>query len=164
MHTTDPILSALFALLALLALPSVRLRQALLFLLQRGGHLATLAGVAACGLFALRPSLTPGALCELSLTIAPANHPGLAWLVMAAVLVALALPLLAHLEYARELAAQAAHLRALRQGFAAPTNATAVPTLSRTPAAKGASAGEGLRAPAGTAPGKLIKDLLPNPR
>lgn len=118
MDTSQMLLAAPFALLALLALPIGGLRRFVLSWLSRVGHLTTLGGVAACALFAFHPHLAPQALRAW---LAPQGAPALAWLVRAAVLVAVALPLLAHLDYARELSHHAAYLRARRRHGAGPT-------------------------------------------
>lgn len=160
-----------FALLALAALPLAGPRRAVLVVLYRGGQLATLAGVAACGLFAYRTDLAPEALRHLLAGTAPTSYPEVAWLVKAALLLLVALPLLAHLEYARELAPHASFVRELRQTMRALTAPGGpIEEGPRPPLGEAAAAVEAMRASAGTArtsaptPRKLVKDLLEQPR
>jgi hypothetical protein len=99
---------AVFAALAVLCLPAARLRRAALALLTWAGNLALLAAVGAGGLFAVRPQLAPPGLSETLAPLTPAEWPALGWLAAAAAVVAVGLPLLTHLRYARGLARQAA--------------------------------------------------------
>jgi hypothetical protein len=175
MNTTDFVLIALFALLAMAALPLARPRRVLLHLLYWAGNLAVLAGVALCGLFAFRPAAAPDSLRTLLGSAAPDGYPGVAWLAKAGLLLLVALPLLAHLQYARELAVHAAFLRTLRRGRLARHDGTGAgdPAAAEPPIphpAEVAAAVEAMRAAAGTArthaagPRKLVKDLLGKPR
>jgi hypothetical protein len=177
MNLTDFLIMTAFALLTLMALPMRRLRRALLYLLLRGGHLATFAGITCCGLFAFRPELAPQALRDTLASAVPQVDPALTWLGRALLLLILALPVLIHLEYARELEAHSTFLRLLRQGLSVlasndrPTEiGTPVDTTIRPRAPEVAVAVEAIRAAAGTArghqpvPRKLVKDLLDESR
>jgi hypothetical protein len=172
MSTTDLLLAAPFVLLGLAALPLPVLRRWLLYILHGGGHVAVLAGIAACGLFAFRPDMAPDGLRDLFASAVADDYPGLAWLVKATLLLVLALPLLAQQGYALELAVHSSFLRALRKRLSALAAGADLPADkapdggARPYAAEMAAALEAMRNAEGTArgtrtgPRKLVKDML----
>jgi len=115
----------LFLLMAVAALPLPKVRQAVLTFAARAGLSGVLAAVAACGTLFVKPNAVP----ELAQPYAQhvtfeiarllpepaAALPGIPWLVLAAVIVALSLPVLSLVEFAARVMGQTAVVQALRK-------------------------------------------------
>lgn len=102
---------AAFGVLAAVCWPSARLQRTSLGVLQRLLHLIVILAVFAAAMFFFLPDLTPGFLAQWvdmlpnSLTPAlPEPRPGLVWLPVAGLVVAIALPVLAMVDFAKRLA------------------------------------------------------------
>jgi len=172
----------LLVFLAVAALPLPRVRQAILTFVARAGQAAVLATVAACGTLFVHPDAAPPALAPYLDRLAtevrqllpdPASTwPGVPWLVVAAVVVSLALPVLSLLEFAARVMGQTAMIQALRKELrhAADALDRRLTGLGVAPPAEStsevAAAADAMRAVAGeprkdrpTAP-KLVRDLL----
>lgn len=115
----------LFALLAVAALPLPRVRQATLTFAARAGQSAVLAVVAACGTLFVLPDSTPTPLAPYADRVVSDVRqflpglvdalPGAAWLIVAAAVVVVSLPVLSLVEFAARVMGQTAVVQALRK-------------------------------------------------
>lgn len=122
MTTIDLFAVAGFLALAVVTLPILRIRRAVLTASHRVGHLLVVGGVAVSGALYFQPQLAPASAESLRRGVAaaygdvlPADQPELAWLAVAATLVLTVWPLLVLLEVARRLTRQSFLLDNLRR-------------------------------------------------
>ncbi|MBA4063626.1 MAG: hypothetical protein C0501_07920 [Isosphaera sp.] len=173
----------LLVLLAVVALPHPRVRQAVLGFAARAGQAAVLAAVAACGTLFVRPDAAPPAVAPYADRLAAevrrllpdpaADWPGVPWLVVAAAVVALALPVISVLEFAARVMGQTAVIQSLRKELRRAADALdrRLAGLSDAPppadvTSEVAAAADAMRAVAGgprkdrPAAPRLVRDLL----
>jgi len=171
----------LFFLMGVAALPLPKVRQMVITFTARAGLSALLAAVAGCGTLFVRPDAVPEVakpyavhLSNEILQLVPepaAALPGIPWLVLAAVIVALALPVLSMLEFAARVMGHTAMVQALRKELRTVAQAIdrrlavlpeSPPTLTQELAAAAAAmrSVSGDPKPTATPKPKLVADLL----
>jgi hypothetical protein len=172
----------LLAFLIIAALPLPKVRQAILAFAARAGQAGLVAAVAACGTFFVRPDSVPSTFTPYSSKLIADVHrfipeivdalPGTPFLILAAILVALSLPVLALVEFAARIMGHTAMIKAFRKEVRAAADAldrrlagmTALPSPELTTELEAAA--NALRTATGeprtprTGPPKLVRDLL----
>jgi hypothetical protein len=115
----------LFLLMMLVTLPNARVRFGVLTVMHRLLHLGVMAVIALCGTFFFWPDLVPGPVADIAELMAVTladfvpsvrdQHEGFVWLVLAAMVLAVSLPVLVHVDYSRRLTGHSALISRFRR-------------------------------------------------